>query len=247
MCVDIGYKSALGPTGIPKYIKGIKIDRSIQEDDKNKPHISAHSNPACLIVVNSKDGAYIDYCSWGFFLNQERKWNKKNQPIYNARSERILDRAAIWNQYITNRCLVIADGVYEHQWREDKKIKIPHYITFSAGDLMLLPALFNYSTKSFAILTRSGNTFFNQIHNGGPNKNRMPLFLKPEDAEKWITESLSEEEIKKIISYEIPNESLAAHTVFSIRSRTPRPDGKEKNEYFSWESSPAEDSQLSLF
>ena len=247
MCVDIGYKSMLGPDGLPKYIKGIKINRSAVLEDYNKPHISAHTNPSCLVILNDGKSPYIDYLNWGFLLNAKKNITTKYNKLYNARAERILENQSIWNQVINNRCLVVADGVYEHQRRKEYKLKVPHYITFTSGEPILLPALFNTTTKTFALVTRAGNSFFNQIHNDGPNKNRMPLFLKQEDAEKWISHELTEQEIIKIIDYEIPDSSLTAYTVFSIRAMVPRPDGKEKNEFYSWETTPDMDTQLSLF
>jgi hypothetical protein len=38
-----------------------------------------------------------------------------------------------------------------------------------------------------------------------------------------------------MIGQEIPSEGLAAHTVFSIRGNTLRPDKKELNDLYNWE------------
>lgn len=73
-----------------------------------------------------------------------------------------------------------------------------------------------------------------QIHNHGPNKHRMPVLMQPEEAVKWLKEDLTDEEMKKILEYEIPGTALEYRPVFSIRTTKPRPDGKNKTEAFNW-------------
>ena len=91
---------------------------------------------------------------------------------------------------------------------------------------------------TFTVITREANSLMKQIHNHGPNKHRMPVMMQPEDAVKWIDESLSEEEMKAMISVEIDSADLEAKPVYSIRTTKERPDGKSKIEYFNWENLP---------
>lgn len=72
------------------------------------------------------------------------------------------------------------------------------------------------------------------IHNDGNNKHRMPLFMQPEQAVKWIDPNLSEQEMKALLDYEIPSAELLEVPTWTIRTTKPRPDGKLKHEKFNW-------------
>lgn len=83
---------------------------------------------------------------------------------------------------------------------------------------------------SAALITRKANTLMASIHNDGPNKHRMPLFLSLDQALQWLDPHLDEVQMKRLIDTEIANEALTAWPVPSIRSPKPRPDGKMKHE-----------------
>ena len=251
MCVDIGYKSMLGPDGLPKLIPGIKIDRSLSNKDVSTPHIQAHARPACVVVLSSVGDTIADKLHWGFvpdFMRNNPEQQKKyfNQ-LFNARAEKIVDNTSMWSPYITNRCLLVASGVYEHQQVSFSSKKIPHYISFNTGDPLLIPSLYNPKTRSFALITRAANELFKEIHNAGPNKHRMPLLLPYKLATSWINQNLTSADIKEFLNYELDSALLFHHTVYSLRSSSPRPDGKSADEFFNWISSTDKQDQLSLF
>lgn len=83
---------------------------------------------------------------------------------------------------------------------------------------------------SAALVTRKANRLMASIHNDGPNKHRMPLFLKNDQALQWLDPTLKEENIKQLIDAQIADEALTSWPVPSIRSPKPRPDGKLKYE-----------------
>ena len=129
---------------------------------------------------------------------------------------------------------VIADGIYEHQKVAGRSRKMPWYIQLTSKASLLIPSLFNPRTETFAILTRDGNNLFRTIHNDGPNKNRMPLFLPTEQALEWIDPDLSDKPNQELMPFEITSSQLKAHTVYSIRGKLSRPDGKEANKVHIW-------------
>jgi putative SOS response-associated peptidase YedK len=240
VCVDIGYKSSLGPDGLPHLIKGIKINRELVEGDRDRPHIRAHTHPSCVVVFMDEDGYPVaGQMLWGlvadFMINNPLQMKKFSNQLFNARSERLLESGSVWSGLKDRRCLLVADGIYEHQQVEWRKQKLPYYIRFRSGTTMLLPGVFNPGTKSFAIITREGNGLFKTIHNSGPHKFRMPLFLTASMANSWIQPRLSDDEINDLISFEYPSGELRAHTVYSVRSSSPRPDGKAANDFNNWE------------
>jgi putative SOS response-associated peptidase YedK len=251
MCVDIGYKSMLGPDGLPRYIKGIKIDRCLVEGDRDAPHLQAHTRPLCVVIQSDiNQTPVVNKMSWGlvadFMVNNPELFKKYGNQLFNARAEKILQTGTTWNSLLMNRCLLVADGVYEHQEVRGRKNKLPYYIQLRSKEPLLIPGLFNPKTNSFAILTRGGNELFLQIHNSGLNKHRMPLLLPPAIAPNWIQEKLSNKEIERLLSFELPAGELSAYTVFSIRGHRLRPDGKKENDFFNWEAISKGD-QASLF
>ena len=77
-----------------------------------------------------------------------------------------------------------------------------------------------------------------QIHNGGPNAGRMPLFLTKELEQQWLQPKLSDEELQEIMNFEMPPDNLEYWPVFTIRTTKPRPDNKLKNQPFEWANLP---------
>lgn len=73
-----------------------------------------------------------------------------------------------------------------------------------------------------------------QIHNAEPDDPRMVLFLTPELERAWMAEDLSDEMMKEIFNYEISSNDLDFHTVYTIRTSKPRPDGKDKTAFYDW-------------
>jgi putative SOS response-associated peptidase YedK len=242
MCVDIGYKTSLGKDGLPKYIPGLKINKSIT--DKNEPHLQAHARPICKVVTGDSGGGFlVEEMGWGlladFMINDTEALKKYGNSLFNARSEKLLYSNTVWNKYINNRCLLIADGVYEHREIEGIKKKVPYYISLQSGAPLLLPCVFSpafpgHNSSTFAIITRPANDLMKKIHNTGPNKHRMPLFYEPAQAMNWLNNSLQEKELVEFLNYSIPSESLHSHTVFTIRGSLVREDKKNKNDFYNW-------------
>ena len=73
----------------------------------------------------------------------------------------------------------------------------------------------------------------------GANAFRMPLFLPKEMEMEWLRPDLTDEEMQKILDYEMPSDQIVPVPVYSIRGRTPRPDGKPKNAPFAYQDLPA--------
>jgi hypothetical protein len=60
----------------------------------------------------------------------------------------------------------------------------------------------------------------------------MPLILPKELEWKWLDPDLTDEEMGELLNFEMPAEQIEYRTVFSIRGRSPRPDGKPKIDFF---------------
>ena len=91
---------------------------------------------------------------------------------------------------------------------------------------------------TYTIITRGANEVMKNIHNGGDNKWRMPLFLPLELSKKWLEEDLSSDDYAGLLNYEMPSEELDYWPVFTIRSNKPHPTGGHKNDLYEWEKLP---------
>jgi putative SOS response-associated peptidase YedK len=91
---------------------------------------------------------------------------------------------------------------------------------------------------TFTMFTIGANELMKDIHNDGENKFRMPLFMQPERAIKWINPKLSTRDAKEFLPYQIPSEDLNAWPVDTIRTTNLRKDGKRKHEPYEWKNLP---------
>jgi hypothetical protein len=76
------------------------------------------------------------------------------------------------------------------------------------------------------------------IHNGGGEKHRMPLFFTKAFELLWMKEGLTDAEMRQLFAFEMPEEELEYDTVYTIRTKKERPDGKGKLEHYSWKNLP---------
>ncbi len=138
---------------------------------------------------------------------------------------------------LANKKRFLIPALYYHLQLNEEDLKRIKAI----NDKYMLEALnkvINFETGevkgAYAMITREANQKMGFIHNDGANKNRMPLFLQPEKAVNWINPTLSDNDIKEILSFEITSDELEAWPVFTIRSDKQRPDNREKFEHFNW-------------
>jgi putative SOS response-associated peptidase YedK len=188
---------------------------------------------------------------WGcvpYYVKDLDQFKRQRASMLNARSERILDdNKSYWHKIRNRRCLVPLNGFYEHRKVAGFKNKIPYFITLKDQSLFFLPGLYSVaevvdkatgeliSTWSYSLITRSANSLMKEIHNDGENRGRMPLLLPFELAKQWVDDTLSVEQYKAILDFEMPSGELHTLPVFSIRTSKSRPDDNAKNEYYEWE------------
>lgn len=168
-------------------------------------------------VITNKDSSNIDLLEWGLiadYMNTPEKVKEYRSMMANARVEKMLkDEKSIWNKLQHQRCVILATGFFEH--KEIGKQKQPYYISPSEDEVFTIAGL--YSGNTFSLLTRPANTLMASIHNGGEHAGRMPFILPHDKFEKWLQPSLGLSELEELCEYEIPNESLQAWPVNTIR------------------------------
>jgi len=149
---------------------------------------SAFDFPKTPIITN-KNSRNIEFFNWGLIP----EWSQKNDIrkfTLNARIE-TLDEKKSFKDIIQNRCLIIADGFYEWQWRNKSGSKKEKYlITLPKEELFAFAGIYtqwinfdNTIVNSYAIITTQANELMSKIHN---TKQRMPVILKKEDEQNWL-------------------------------------------------------------
>jgi putative SOS response-associated peptidase YedK len=244
MCLDISFYSALQL--IDDYFPNLTHDGEITFDLDTAVHFMAlgHSRYPVIVLEN---GHYYHrkYFEWGIiaeYMDTPEKVKAMRKSMVNARSEKILeDRRSFWNRIRKKRCLIPVTGIYEHREIEGWKNKVPYHVRLKDRPMFCIPGLYHYNSLipsdpetgevrgTFTLITRAANPVMRQIHNGGDNAHRMPLFL-PKDLEmEWLKPDLTDERMATLLAFEMPPDQIVFDPVFSIRSRTPRPDGMPKN------------------
>ena len=252
MCLDISYYSALEL--IDKYFPDLTHDGEINFDLDMGMHFMALGHNRYPVIVYENGHYHRKNFEWGIiaeYMDTPEKIKAMRRSMVNARSEKILDdRRSFWHRIRKTRCLIPVTGIYEHREIKGWKNKIPYHIELKDRPMFCIPGLYHYNTKTpsdpetgemrgmFTLITRAANSVMRQIHNSGDNAFRMPLFLPKEMELEWLRPDLSDEEIGKILSYEFPADQLVYEPVFSIRGRSPRPDGKPKCAPFAYDGLP---------
>lgn len=194
-------------------------------------HKVAQSYCEWPVVIND-NGYKIKLFEWGViadYMNTPEKIKEYRSAMANARSEKILDdKRSVWHRLRNNRCLVFTTGFFEHRDIGQKK-KLPYFIKVKNETIFCFAGLYNYSPipdpetgeikGTFAIITRPANSLMAKIHNAGPNSHRMPVILTKELAIKWLNLELTDDDLKKILSFEFPAAELETWPVKTIRTR----------------------------
>lgn len=242
MCLDIAYYSALEL--IDSYFPDLVHDAEIHFDLDMGMHFMALGHNRYPVILYGDGHYHLQNFEWGIiaeYMDTPEKIKAMRRSMVNARSEKILDdKQSFWHRIRRTRCLIPVTGIYEHRAINGWKNKVPYHIKLSGRPMFCIPGLYHYNTKlpsdpetgemrgMFTLITRAANATMRQIHNSGDNAFRMPLFLPKELEMEWLRPDLTDNEIGALLAYEMPPEQLEYDPVFSIRGRSPRPDGLPK-------------------
>lgn len=133
-----------------------------------------------VIYMNDDGVRQIELMRWAFKL--------ADRLLFNARSEGI-ERSRFWKDaFLTGRCILPGDAIYEWQEVEKGKKKPKYEFTIPDQHPFGMAAVWklwkNPKTdrweKTFAVLTGEPNELMAQIHD------RMTTFLEPRDYEEYL-------------------------------------------------------------
>ena len=232
----------------------IHIRSRLQPEQGQLLHVSAFLFPYYDIVRMDEGQVVADTFEWGViptWLTDPKELADQRRNMCNARSEKILgDKRSVWYRLRNNRCLVPVTGTFEHRKIPGWKKKAPYLVKPKGPALFYLPGLYQVSEHvdedgvihtvgSFTLITRPANEVMRGIHNDGPNKWRMPLFLPTDLQRRWIAPDLTSEEMAATLAFELSSDQLEYYTVYTIRGGSLRPDGKEVDEPYTWDNLPS--------
>lgn len=129
-------------------------------------------------IIRRDDEIRLGSMRWGLSCGEKRP-----MPI-NARAETVQSNPAFRESFARRRCLVIADGFYEWQQREGRKI--PHLIRLRSHEPFALAGIWRMHEAdgrripTCAILTCQPNATMAAIHD------RMPVILPREARDLWL-------------------------------------------------------------
>ena len=143
------------------------------------------------VVVEDADGERaLRLMQWGLLPRWQRPGQRPIAPI-NARAETLAEKPMFRSLFRRSRCVVPADGFYE--WRAVDGRKQPFYVAPADGGLWGLAGLWDEvrgedgePLDSFTIVTTAANPLLSRLHD------RMPVILRPEDEEIWLSREVDE-------------------------------------------------------
>ena len=251
MCSDLSFK-AENVEWVNDYLPNLVIENSTQYTIAPVLQVQAHVFPVYPIIFIQKEEPQLHFFEWGLiadYMNTAEKIKQYRTSMVNARSEKLLqDPQSVWYKLRQQRCLIPTTGFFEHRAIKGWKKKVPYHISFANKQPFFLLGMYHYSPMpdmltgeskgTFTLLTQSANTLMCQIHNDGPNKHRMPVLIEPSKAIEWLNPSVDLVTLSSMLSEKIPDNSLLAYPVYTIRTNQERPDGMLLTDPYQWQGLP---------
>jgi putative SOS response-associated peptidase YedK len=165
------------------------------------------------IIVAANDGNHIQMMQWGLVPHWAKDMNATHRPI-NARAESLADKPMFRSLLKNKRCLVPASGFYE--WKKEGTRKVPFYIHLHDDPVFAFAGLYDVwhdasgeTHQTYTIITTDANELMIPIHN------RMPVILRKETEQEWLSSTALGTDVLKIILSPYPAEEMIAYPVSS--------------------------------
>ena len=190
MVIICGRYSCLTESDIIEIREVIKdISLRIHHDDfDNRPNKDGEVRPTdkAPVIIHQGTGAIsIENLRWGF-----KRWDSSG-VIINARVETLHVKAMFSKLLYVGRCVVPAGEYYE--WEKIGREKVKHFIKDKSGNLLFMAGLYRESSdgREYVIITKDADDPVAKIHD------RMPILLRTDQIEAWLSGELSPEDIAK--------------------------------------------------
>ncbi|MGD9874663.1 MAG: SOS response-associated peptidase [Kiritimatiellia bacterium] len=168
--------------------------------------------PSQPVLTLLNDGSRkLTFTHWGLipaWSGGPGKW----KPLINARAETLNEKPSFRAALRTKRCLIPADGFYE--WPGGGAKKQPVYIRLKNSGIFAFAGLWDEWQDregglilSSVIITTRPNKLIAPLHD------RMPVILRPEYFEQWLSQNLiPEKEVGQMLG-PLSSKEMQMHTV----------------------------------
>ena len=188
------------------------------EQPQFPPREHVHPASPIAIVRAGLDGArHFALVRWGFVPS----WAKeiRPQPLINARSETVYEKASFKNAIRRRRCLIPSDGFYE--WQEvGEKRKQAWFIHRPDDGLFAFGGIWEHwqgadgsELETAAMLTTEPNALIANIYD------RSPVVIQHKDYQRWLSK---DEQVQDLLIAP-PDDFWVMGKVESPRARKPEP------------------------
>lgn len=145
-----------------------------------------------ILIVNNEGEKQLIACTWGLIPSWAKDPSIGHKTI-NARAETVAEKPMFRSAFRKHRCLVIADGFYE--WEKTEEKKIPFYIRLRSGRPFGFGGLYSHWTSpegaavcTCTIITTIANELIEAIHD------RMPVIIPKDKEDLWLDPEVQEPE-----------------------------------------------------
>ncbi|MFZ1808554.1 MAG: SOS response-associated peptidase [Cyclobacteriaceae bacterium] len=229
MCYEIRTASLSKAQYVSRY--GDSVDPKewdrVLDGSQLQYHASGFDHPDLPVITNQSPDT-IQLLNWGLIPH----WTKdigdvvriQNQTL-NARAETLFEKPAYKTSVVSRRCLIIADGFFEHHHKNGKAF--PYHIQMKNHEPMSLAGIWDtwsgdgLERTTVSIVTTRANPLMSRIHNNpklseGP---RMPLILPKENEMDWLNLSVSDAKDLEHLTLPFDESLLEAYTVAKLKGK----------------------------
>jgi len=185
--------------------------------DRPTFHLNGFSHPKMLIIPQ-EETSKLTAAHWGIApsktqahkLAEYYKQSIRFGGGLNAQSEKLFDHFIYKYSALSRRCLIPVTGFFEPH--EHKKKKYPYYIHRANNESFTLAGIYTILDQviTFSVLTKDASPLFASIHN---MRKRQPVILTKEFEQEWLNDSLTEIQVKELITPTYPENDLEVYTV----------------------------------
>lgn len=235
MCYDFHTKVSIQAER-SRYWNDPETFKRIEEELKKENlqdyyHATGFEHPKMLIYTNENPHKPT-VSRWGlvpFWVKDKKQqvqiWNK----TINARGETIFEKPAFRESAKSKRCLIYAQGFFEHHHFKGKTF--PYYIHRKDEQPIIFAGLWSDWTdqetgkilNTFSIVTTKANPMMAKIHNNPKlPEPRMPVIFDEDYADEWLKPEIKSDSDKQVLLDLLkpyPQEKLDSYTVGKLRGK----------------------------
>jgi putative SOS response-associated peptidase YedK len=161
----------------------------------------------------------VDGFRWGF---QAKLGDSANKLMINARMETLLEKPMFKNLFLSNRCVIPANGFYEWSTkRPGNERSRPYAINVNDGELIGFAGLWRpirdaqgEVQKLCIIITVPANDKLGALHS------RMPAILMPSDERLWLDPECVDKELLLSLLHPYPDARIKYYPVSTLVNST---------------------------